>query len=137
MLAARWRLLLCAALTAWAAVAATGPTYALDVEPFTEARFRELQAANALILVDVAAAWCPTCSRQKKVIARYVAEHPDVALSVLQVDFDRQKNWVAHFKAPMQSTLILYRGAGLLWFSVGETDDGVIFAAIDDAAAAK
>jgi hypothetical protein len=136
MFATRWRIGLCLVLAIWGAIAATAPGYALDVEPFTEGRFRELQAQNAIILVDVAADWCPTCSRQKAVISRYVAQRPHVALTVLEVDFDRQKSWVTRLEAPMQSTLILYRGKLRTWFSVGETDDDVIFAAIDEAAAA-
>jgi len=109
---------------------------ATDSEPFTEARFRALQSENALILVDVAASWCPTCARQAKAIASYREANPGVALQVLRVDYDDQKEWVKKFKAPRQSTLILFRGTEQVWFSVAEKDPQVIADAIDQAAAA-
>lgn len=105
-----------------------------DKEAFTEARFAALQAEDALILVDVHADWCPTCARQQKVLDAYEASRPDVTLHRLVIDFDDDKQWVKHFKAPRQSTLILYRGAEKRWFSVAETDEERIFAALDAAA---
>jgi thioredoxin 1 len=103
-------------------------------EPFTEARFAELQEKEALILVEVFADWCPTCALQQEVLAAYGEAHPDVPLHILTVDFDRQKEWVRHFQAPRQSTFILYRGEERLWFSVAETNAEVIFARLNEAA---
>ena len=105
-------------------------------EAFSEARFQALQSEGALILVDVHADWCPTCATQQKVLDAYQAAHPDRALHRLVVDFDKQKEWVKHFKAPRQSTLLLYRGTEQQWFSVAETRQDEIFKAIDTAAAA-
>lgn len=110
---------------------------AADSEPFTEARFRALQSENALILVDVAASWCPTCARQAKAITSYREANPGVSLQVLRVDYDDQKEWVKKFKAPRQSTLILFRGTEQIWFSVAEKDPQVIADAIDQAAGAR
>ncbi|MGE0373588.1 MAG: thioredoxin domain-containing protein [Gammaproteobacteria bacterium] len=104
-------------------------------EPFTEARFKALQAAEALILVDIHADWCPTCKKQGEALDAYEAAHPDVPLHRLVVDFDTQKEWVKHFKAPRQSTLILYRGTAQRWFSVAETRPAALAEAIDAAAA--
>ena len=104
-------------------------------EDFTQARFEQLQALDALVLVDVAADWCPTCKRQQAVLAAYQDAHPDVDLHILRVDFDAQKPWVAHFKAPRQSTLVLFKGRQQVWFSVAETRRAPIFDAINTAAA--
>lgn len=103
-------------------------------EPFTEARFKALQAENALVLVDVAAVWCPTCRKQKAALTRFQQAHPEAALKVLTVDFDDQKEWVIHFKAPRQSTFIAFKGAEQRWFAVAETRDEVIFAELLKAA---
>jgi len=105
-------------------------------EAFSEARFQALQAEGALVLVDVHADWCPTCAMQQTVIAAYAAARPQVRLHHLIVDFDADKRWVTHFRAPRQSTLILFRGTEQLWFSVAETREAEIFAAIDKAVAA-
>lgn len=90
-------------------------------EAFTQDRFEALQAENALILIDVFADWCPTCALQQEVLAQFRTEHPEVPMHTLTVNFDSQKEWVRHFNAPRQSTLILYRGEEQLWFSVAET----------------
>lgn len=103
-------------------------------ETFSEARFKELQAAAALILVDVHADWCPTCKQQGKALDAYEATHTEVKLYRLVVDFDTQKEWVKHFKAPRQSTLVLYRGSQQRWFSVAETRPEEIAKALNAAA---
>ena len=103
-------------------------------EPFSQARFAELQAQNALILVDIHADWCPTCKKQTQALDEYEATRPDLALHRLDVDFDKQKEWVTYFKAPRQSTLVLYRGSTQKWFSVAETRPAALAEAIDAAA---
>lgn len=105
-------------------------------EAFTEARFQALQNDGALIMVDIHADWCPTCATQQKLLDDYQAAHPDRVLHRLLVDFDKQKEWVKHFKAPRQSTLLLYRGTQQKWFAVAETRAEEIAKAIDAAAAA-
>lgn len=101
---------------------------------FTEARFDSLQAAGALILVDIHAEWCPVCALQQVWLNRYMDLVPDSPIHFLKVDFDTQKEWVTEFEAPRQSTLILFRGYDRLWFSVAETREHVIFEQLDKAA---
>lgn len=105
-------------------------------EAFSDARFAALQQEGALILLDVFASWCPTCAIQQKVIADYQSKHPEVPLKVLTIDFDSQKDVVRRFRAPRQSTLIVYRGTERVWFGVAETRAAVIFAELNKAAAA-
>jgi thioredoxin 1 len=102
---------------------------------FTAERFAALQQQGALILVDVYADWCPTCALQQRILAEFREQHPDVPLHTLIVDFDAQKQYVREFRAPRQSTFILFRGEERLWFSVAETDREKIFAALNAAAA--
>lgn len=104
-------------------------------EAFTPERFAELQEAGEFVLVDVFATWCPTCAQQQKVLKQFREEHPLARVHMLQVDFDDQKEWVTHFKAPRQSTLILFKGEERLWFSVAQTDKDKIFAALNEALA--
>ena len=100
---------------------------ALTFEPFTEARFQSLQAANKPILVDINAKWCSTCKAQELVLNSYQRQHPDSGITVLKVDFDSQKPWVTYFKAPRQSTFVSFKGAEQVGFSVAETRSGEIF----------
>lgn len=99
-------------------------------EPFTEQRYNALQASGQPLLIDVHATWCPTCKKQGEILSAFLAENPQCKLSVLSVDFDEQKPWVAHFEAPRQSTLVLFRGQEKRWFSVAETRAEVIHAAL-------
>ncbi|MES1993628.1 MAG: thioredoxin family protein [Pseudomonadota bacterium] len=98
-----------------------------QAEPFSEARLKALQAENTLVLVDITADWCSTCRKQKAILAKFQKTHPDAKLNVLTVDFDKQKDWVIHFKAPRQSTFVLFKGATQRWFAVAETREDVIF----------
>jgi thioredoxin 1 len=108
----------------------TLPAMAVEKEPFTPDRFAALQKSGALILIDVHASWCSTCAKQQAILDRFAEKHPEVSLHVLQVDFDKQKEAVRNFKAPRQSTLLLYRGGEQRWFSVAETREPAIFEAI-------
>lgn len=108
--------------------------HAALAEAYSEARFAALQAENALILVDVYAPWCPTCARQQEILEAYRRERPESRLHWLKVDFDNDKAAVKAFRAPRQSTLLLYRGTGQIWFSVAETRRETIFETLDKAA---
>ncbi|MDQ3388121.1 MAG: thioredoxin family protein [Gemmatimonadota bacterium] len=109
---------------------------AQEKAPFTPERFAELQAQDALILIDVHADWCPTCAQQQKILADFQAEHAEVPLHILEVNFDEQKQYVTRFRAPRQSTLILYHGDERVWFSVAETRPEVVIRELMKAAAA-
>lgn len=108
--------------------------WALDAEPFSNERFAELQEKGELVLIDVFAPWCPTCARQHEVLEKYRAEHPDVDLHILTVDYDEDRQTVRQLRVPRQSTLLLYKGETQFWYSVAETREDVIFDAINRAA---
>ncbi len=122
--------------TAIAALVVTaGSLTAQDREAFTEERFEALQVAGELVLVSVHADWCGTCARQADILSAFPEKHPNTELYVLVVDFDEQKDWVRHFGAPSQSTLVLFNGEERVWFSVGETDESEIYGQITSVAA--
>ena len=112
----------------------TTSSFALDSEAFSEERFETLQAENAVVLIDVWAPWCPTCKRQREILADFQDQHPEVDFTILEVDFDDDKQLVRKFRAPRQSTLALYRGEEQVWFSVAETRKDVIFEELLNAA---
>ena len=116
---------------AQATIAASAP------EPLTQERFEALQAEGGVVLVEVSASWCPTCARQKEILSAYRKARPGSPVHTLTVDFDTQKEWVRAFKAPRQSTLILFKGEEQVWFSVADTDHDRIFAALDEVAAGE
>lgn len=108
-----------------------GAAHALTFEPFTEARFKALQAANQPILIDINAKWCSTCKSQGLVLDSYQRQHPNSGITALKVDFDSQKRWVTYFKAPRQSTFVSFKGTEQIGFSVAETRANEIFKQLD------
>jgi thiol:disulfide interchange protein len=106
-------------------------------EAFSPERFSALQQQGALILVEVFADWCPTCAMQQRVLTAFREQHPTMPLHTLTVNFDTQKEWVRHFGAPRQSTLIIFKGRERLWFSVAETRADVIGAQLTAAASSQ
>lgn len=101
--------------------------------PFTEQVWKEAQAQGQIILVDISADWCPTCKAQEKILNAYFSENPNSKIKQLSVNFDTQKEWVTYFKAPRQSTLLIYQGEQQKWFSVAETHKEKIFNVLKDA----
>ncbi|TVP54479.1 MAG: thioredoxin [Halomonadaceae bacterium] len=110
---------------------------ALEKEPFTNERFEQLREEGQLVLVDVFADWCSTCARQQEILKAYVAEHPDVDLHILEVNYDNDKAIVRQLRAPRQSTLLLYKGDRQHWFSVAETNKDAVFTNLNRAANAQ
>lgn len=105
--------------------------FAAEIHNFSEQKFKQLQADNAPILVDVHAKWCPTCKQQGKVIEAYFKANPDSKLTVLKVDYDDQREWVKYFKAPRQSTLVVYQGETELGRVIAQTNQDKLFKLFD------
>ncbi|MBQ1784795.1 MAG: thioredoxin family protein [Gammaproteobacteria bacterium] len=116
-----------AALIALAAVLLLqAPSVADDRELFSEARFNELTSAGQPVLIDVYAPWCPTCRKQSKVLGELLKDPQLTAITVLKVDYDDQKEVVARFQAPRQSTLVMFKGTTETGRLVAETSDTAI-----------
>jgi thiol-disulfide isomerase/thioredoxin len=101
-------------------------TSAFEKQPFSEVLFSEQQAQNTVIMIDVYAPWCPICKKQQKLFQQYHEQNPDKPFHVLVVDYDNDKQWVKKFRAPRQSTLLLYKGDKQFWYSIAETRFSVI-----------
>ncbi len=115
---------LAAACAAIACLAA--PVFAAETIPFTADKFKAAQQAGKPILVDIFAAWCPTCRAQEPVIWK-LADKPEYKdLIVFEVNFDSQKDVMRSFGALKQSTLIAFKGSKETARSVGDTSEAGI-----------
>ncbi len=95
-----------------ALVLATGALADYPSKPYTPEAFAAAQATNQPILVEVTASWCPTCREQARVMdSLFKAGDKFKDLVILKVDYDSQRDIVREFRAPRQSTLIVFRGA--------------------------
>jgi len=118
----RREFLICAFTGALAPWLTTSVASAVERKAFDAESFAAAQRRGARILVDITAAWCPTCKAQKPIIDSLVTRPENNDLVIFSVDFDSQKPVVRQFGAQSQSTLIAFRGKTETARSVGDTD---------------
>ena len=99
---------------------------AADIRPFDAAVFEAAQRDAKPILIEITAPWCSVCRAQKPIIQALAANPSYADMTVLEVDFDNQKDVVRALGARSQSTLIMFRGADETARSVGDTNPGRI-----------
>jgi thioredoxin 1 len=107
------------------------PAFASETKTFDPVSFAAAQKAGGPIFVAVHASWCPTCKAQKPILSELMADPKFKNLVYFVVDFDSQKEVVAHFNARMQSTLIAFKGATETGRSVGDTERASIAALLN------
>ncbi len=101
--------------------------------PFSQSAYDAAIADGKPMLVEITAPWCPTCAAQKKVMATLLTEPRFADLTILEIDFDSQKDLVRAFGARMQSTLIVYSDGKEVARGVGTTKPAKIEALLDSA----
>lgn len=94
---------------------------AAEERAFEAKAFLAAQAQGRTIVVAVHADWCPTCKAQRPILDKLSHEPGFAGFERFRVDFDAQKDAVRRFKAPMQSTLVVFKGSKEVGRSVGET----------------
>lgn len=124
---------LCKILTSLLFILSFSAAQALEKEPYSQERLDALQAAGEVVLIDVYASWCSTCAKQQKILDAYRKANPDKKFTILEVDFDKNKDLIHQFRVPRQSTLLIFKGAEQFWFSVAESRSEVIAAELDKA----
>ena len=97
------------------------PGLAGEKPSFDKAAFEAARKAGKPVLIEIAASWCPTCKAQAPILGELRAQPRFKDLVIFSVDFDSQKEAVKGFKAQMQSTLIVFKGATEVGRSVGDT----------------
>lgn len=107
-------------LTLCAALLATSWVNALTVTPYSPDAFAKLQASGARTALHFHADWCPTCRAQDKAMDSLKAD-PDLNVTVLTVDYDKEVALKKQLKVRAQSTFIIYRGTVETNRSIGET----------------
>ncbi|MGA0530723.1 thioredoxin family protein [Hansschlegelia sp. KR7-227] len=117
-----------------AAVLAAGPARAS--QPFDPAAFAAAKAAGGIVVVHVAAPWCPICRAQKPILAKLAAQPRFGDPAIFEIDFDNDKPSVRSVGARLQSTLIVYKGEREVGRTVGDREEGWIEELFEKALAA-
>lgn len=109
---------------------------ALELTPYTPQALQSAQAAGRPVALHFHADWCPTCRAQQAVLQGWRGD-PALDLTVLVVDYDRERGLRRDLGVRMQSTLIVYRGAAETARLAGETVPDRLRAALATATGAR
>ena len=101
---------------------------AATITAYDQAAFTAAQHAGKPILVFVEAPWCPTCAKERPILASLYDTPEFKSLQVFTVDFDTSKPLLHQLHVQMQSTLIAYHGDHEAARATGLTDAGAIHA---------
>ncbi len=100
---------------------ATSLSHALTVAAYTPAALAAAQKAGEPVVLHFHASWCPTCRAQDKAFDALKAD-PSLKVTLMEVDYDKEKALEKQMKVTAQSTLIVFHGATERSRSTGETD---------------
>jgi thioredoxin 1 len=105
------------------ALATAGASFAraADRMRYEDHAFASAIASGKPVLVHVTAPWCVECNAQKPIVAR-IAERPEFKeLTIVDVNFDTQKDALRGLKVQQQSTLIVFKNKAEIARLVGDT----------------
>lgn len=106
---------------------------ALEIKPYSAEVLASAQKEGKPVALHFHADWCPVCRAQDKVIEGFKADK-SLDITVLAVDYDKEKALEKKLKVATQSTLIVYKGSVEKARLAGDTEPEKLRAAL---AAAK
>ena len=83
--------------------------YALEIIPYTPAALAHAQQSGQSYALHFHADWCPVCRAQSKVLEELKAD-PSLTMTVLVVNYDKEKALRKPYGVHTQSTLIAFKG---------------------------
>jgi thiol-disulfide isomerase/thioredoxin len=131
MISLRCRSLMRLALAAFLLPAAS-LSQALTVTPYTPAALAAAQKAGEPLVLHFHASWCPTCRAQDKAFEALKAD-ASLKVTLMEVDYDRERALEKQLKVTAQSTLVVFHGATERSRSTGETDPSRLKATLQGA----
>jgi len=120
------RLLILLLLQSFATVAVAG-----EVLPYDQKLFSDLTVAGKDVVLEVHADWCPTCRKQKPVVAQLITTSKYESSTVFVVDLAKTKDVRKALHVSQQSTLIVFHGASEKGRATGITSSEDIASLLD------
>jgi thiol-disulfide isomerase/thioredoxin len=90
-------------------IAFAGWAQALTIAPYGAEAFAKAQGAGEAVALHFHASWCPTCRAQAQVL-EMLKDEPDLDITVLVADYDKEGQLKKAHKVRTQSVLISFRG---------------------------
>lgn len=119
-------------IVAGAFMACTISAHALDILPYEASRLQALQQQGKPVALDFHADWCSTCKAQDKVLNQLKSES-GLDITVLRVDYDKEKELRKTYQIRYQSTIVVFRGERETARILGDTDPNKIRAGLKTA----
>lgn len=111
---------------------ASSLSHALTVAPYSPAALAAAQQAGEPVVLHFHASWCPTCRAQDKAFEALKSD-PSLKVTLMEVDYDKEKALEKQMHVTAQSTLIVLHGATERNRSTGETDPGKLKSTLQSA----
>lgn len=105
---------------------------ALEIQVYSPAALSAAQQAGKPVALHFHADWCPTCRAQEKVFQNLKTDK-DLDLTLLVVDYDKERELKKQLQVRAQSTVIVYKGSKETARSGGETDAAKLKAVLKSA----
>lgn len=101
---------------------AASQAFALNITPYSAEALKSAQSAGKPVALHFHASWCGTCRAQERAFLgmKDVPELKDVTLLV--VDYDKEKPLRQSLNVRSQSTVVVYKGNKQTALIAGETD---------------
>jgi thioredoxin 1 len=101
---------------------AASQAFALNIAPYSAEALKAAQTAGKPVALHFHASWCSTCRAQERAFQgmKDAPELKDVTLLV--VDYDKERPLRKSLNVRNQSTVIAYKGAKQTALVAGETD---------------
>ena len=107
-------------------------TQAMDIQAYSAAALAAAQKADKPVVLHFRADWCPTCRAQDKVLEKLKAQ-PGLDVTVLEVNYDTEKDLKRQYKIQTQSTMVILHGDKERGRLVGDTTEAGIRTALKSA----
>lgn len=99
---------------------------AAGFQPFNQQAFDKLSRAGKPVVLEIGAGWCPICKVQRPILEGLLQQPAYQGVTLMTIDFDTQKALMKKFNAPVQGTLLGFKGAREVARSIGDTSaDGI------------
>lgn len=105
---------------------------AMEIKPYSPGLLAAAQAAGKPVALHFHADWCPTCRMQEDVFNNLESDR-EITVTLLVVDYDRERELKRKLNVRSQSTLIVYRGKVEKARLAGETSAEKLKAALRSA----
>ena len=110
-------------------VAAASMAHALEVKPYSAQALADAEKAGQPVALHFHADWCPTCRAQDKTLESMKSEK-GLDLTILQVNYDTEKDLKKRYGVKMQSTMVVLKGAKEVARLAGDTSADAIRGAL-------